>query len=387
MQRAHCTLILSLLVLASLAWADITFDSQERIKFSFIDYGDVIVELDNNTPLHRDNILKFVDTSLYNGTIIHRREHWADDRGVIQGGGYFSPYLDQGTGRPQDPMDYNFGQVPLEADQGGSNVHMTLGAARTSDPDSATSQWYFNIGDNSSAFDPSPQSDGYTVFGKVVEGHANLMNIWNLQPWQFDQNWFGWVPLSDAFDNTRAATNEDFVRLESVTRMPQEISVNTSGAATLAAGSGAAGSVALYIDTLNGSGTLTNDFSLLFQEELGNFWLTGDDMTFQTAALEEWWMMWDVDYEGDPDPDGMYTLTFVYDEDLLGADVDENQLAIYHRVDDEWVRLEGIVDTELNTITVETDSFSPFAMGVTPEPTSLALLGGGALALLRRRKR
>jgi cyclophilin family peptidyl-prolyl cis-trans isomerase len=384
MQRAHCTLILSLLVLASLAWADITFDSQERIKFSFIDYGDVIVELDNNTPLHRDNILKFVDTSLYNGTIIHRREHWADDRGVIQGGGFV---LSPKPGYYFAQLPEDFGTVPLEADQGGSNVHMTLGAARTSDPDSATSQWYFNIGDNSSAFDPSAQSDGYTVFGKVVEGRANLMNIWNLQPWQFDQDWFGWVPLSDAFDNTRAVTNEDFVRLESVTRMPQEISVNTSGAATLAAGSGAAGSVALYIDELNGSGTLTNDFSLLFHEELGNFGLTGDDMTFQTAALEEWWMMWDVDYVGDPDQDGMYTLTFVYDEDLLGTGVDENELAIYHRVDDEWIELAGVVDTDANTITVETDSFSPYAMGVTPEPTSLALLGGGALALLRRRKR
>jgi len=96
----------------------------------------------------------------YNGTVFHR----VIDKFMIQGGGF-----DQNmTERPTRPP------VPLEAGQalskGLRNYPGTISMARTSDPDSATGQFFINVADNSGRLDPKSGNPGYTVFGKVVSG-------------------------------------------------------------------------------------------------------------------------------------------------------------------------------------------------------------------------
>jgi cyclophilin family peptidyl-prolyl cis-trans isomerase len=137
--------------------------SETQVKF-VTSKGDIILELDpEKAPLTVANFLQYVDDGFYDGTIFHR----VIPDFVIQGGG-FEPGLVQKTTR--DP-------IVNEADNGLSNVRGSISMARTSDPDSATSQFFINVknniagGDGLSDLDPGGVSpDGYAVFGRVLEG-------------------------------------------------------------------------------------------------------------------------------------------------------------------------------------------------------------------------
>ena len=108
------------------------------------------------------NFLDYVKTGHYVGTQFHR----VIDGFMIQGGGFTTDFKQKPTKAP----------IPIESEQsskaGLSNVPGTIAMARTSDPNSATSQFFINVADNAKLNfrDPSPQGVGYTVFGKVVEG-------------------------------------------------------------------------------------------------------------------------------------------------------------------------------------------------------------------------
>jgi peptidyl-prolyl cis-trans isomerase A (cyclophilin A) len=163
------------------------------VEFKVGDLGNFTVELYDSTPLHRDNFLAYVNAGLYDDSVIHRSDSSAK---VVQGGGFSI-----GTG------DYLLDTIPTydpiinEADLGGSNTYMTLGAARTSDPDSATSQWFINMDDNSSVFDPDTKYDGfagYTVFGEVVSGQAVVEAIYALDAYNFGGA-FTNLPTYDTF--------------------------------------------------------------------------------------------------------------------------------------------------------------------------------------------
>ncbi|MDM0057135.1 peptidylprolyl isomerase [Variovorax sp. J22G47] len=138
---------------ASSAWAQ-GVDPRVKIATSM---GDIVVELDAaKAPKTVANFLQYVKDKHYDGTVFHR----VIDGFMIQGGG-FTPDMKQKPTRPP---------VPLEAANGLKNDKYTIAMARTSDPNSATAQFFINVKDNAMLNAPNPDGHGYTVFGKVVAG-------------------------------------------------------------------------------------------------------------------------------------------------------------------------------------------------------------------------
>jgi cyclophilin family peptidyl-prolyl cis-trans isomerase len=122
--------------------------------------GDIKVELyQDKAPITVKNFLEYVKAGYYDGTIFHR---------VIPG------FMIQGGGLNPDMQDKRDGQkapIKNESDNGLKNDTGTLAMARTSVPDSATSQFFINVKDN--AFlnkESAGDKVGYAVFGKVVDG-------------------------------------------------------------------------------------------------------------------------------------------------------------------------------------------------------------------------
>jgi len=141
------------LLLASTALAA---DPAPRVKLS-TSAGDIVIELaPDKAPKTVKNFLQYVNDKHYDGTVFHR----VIDGFMIQGGG-FTPDMAQKPTR--DP-------VALEADNGLKNDRYTIAMARTSNPNSATSQFFINVKDNDMLNAPKPDGYGYTVFGKVVAG-------------------------------------------------------------------------------------------------------------------------------------------------------------------------------------------------------------------------
>jgi len=118
--------------------------------------GSFEVQLDRQkAPLTVENFVKYVKTGFYNGTVFHRVESGF----VIQGGGFTAAGTEKATSTP----------IKLESNNGLKNLVGTIAMARTSDPNSATSQFYINLVDNT-RLDYSTTNKGYAVFGKVVSG-------------------------------------------------------------------------------------------------------------------------------------------------------------------------------------------------------------------------
>lgn len=117
----------------------------------------------DKAPKTVENFLQYVNDKFYNGTIFHR----VMDGFMVQGGG-FTPDMAQKPTR---------GPVPLEAKNGLTNDRGTIAMARTSDPNSATAQFFVNVVDNAMLNSPKPDGYGYTVFGKVVAGMDTIDKI------------------------------------------------------------------------------------------------------------------------------------------------------------------------------------------------------------------
>ena len=119
--------------------------------------GSFSLELDEeNAPVSSKNFKDYVEKSFFNKTIFHR----VIDGFMIQGGGFT---LDM-TQKETHPSIKN------EASNGLKNEKYTVAMARTSDPDSATSQFFINTSDNSFLDYPGQDGAGYCVFGKITEG-------------------------------------------------------------------------------------------------------------------------------------------------------------------------------------------------------------------------
>jgi peptidyl-prolyl cis-trans isomerase A (cyclophilin A) len=106
-------------------------------------------------PITTANFLGYVEDDFYNDTVFHRVMQGF----MIQGGGFIATGKQKITGDP----------IVLESYNGLKNRRGTIAMARTSIPDSATSQFFINLVDNA-FLDKSPTSDGYAVFGEVVKG-------------------------------------------------------------------------------------------------------------------------------------------------------------------------------------------------------------------------
>lgn len=120
--------------------------------------GSVVVELDPAAaPLTVTNFLTYVNSGYYNNTLFHR----VIPSFVVQGGGYLPGLIRKAGQRPP---------IVLESNKGLSNARGTLAMARTTVPDSATSEFFINLVDNSTLDYLSPTSPGYAVFGKVLSG-------------------------------------------------------------------------------------------------------------------------------------------------------------------------------------------------------------------------
>ena len=123
--------------------------------------GNFVVELDaDKAPKTTANFLNYVKSGFYNGTVFHR----VIDGFMIQGGG-FTPDLTQ---KPTDAP------VVSEAQNGLKNNVYTIAMARTSDPDSATAQFFINVKDNPALDYPNAMGNGYTVFGRVISGTQTI---------------------------------------------------------------------------------------------------------------------------------------------------------------------------------------------------------------------
>jgi cyclophilin family peptidyl-prolyl cis-trans isomerase len=119
--------------------------------------GDVTLELDaDKAPDTVRNFLRYVDEGFYDGTVFHR----VIKNFMIQGGGFTPDMKQKKTHEP----------VKNEAKNGLKNLRGTLAMARTSDPHSATAQFFINHKDNDFLDYPGQDGWGYAVFGKVTGG-------------------------------------------------------------------------------------------------------------------------------------------------------------------------------------------------------------------------
>ena len=156
----------SLLIAASCLCSAMAY-AGPKVEFK-TSLGSFVVELDDvKAPKTTANFLSYVKSGFYNGTIFHR----VIDGFMIQGGG-FTPDLNQ---KPTNAP------VQSEAQNGLKNQIYTIAMARTSDPDSATAQFYINVADNQALNYPNAMGNGYTVFGKVISGTQTIDAIRKVQ--------------------------------------------------------------------------------------------------------------------------------------------------------------------------------------------------------------
>ena len=126
--------------------------------------GTLVIELyADKAPKSVDNFLKYTKDGFYNGTIFHR----VIDGFMIQGGGFEAGLKQKETRAP----------IENEAKNGVKNGVGTLAMARTSDPHSATAQFFINLVDNGMLDYPGRDGWGYAVFGKVTQGFDVVQKI------------------------------------------------------------------------------------------------------------------------------------------------------------------------------------------------------------------
>jgi len=149
MKRKLCTFFAGILLCTHALAAD----PQVELKTNM---GTITLELfANKAPKTVENFLQYVRDGHYKGTIFHR----VIPGFMIQGGGFNVDFVQKNSRAP----------IQNEASNGLKNDTGTIAMARTSDPHSATAQFFINVSDNQ-ALNFAPGNAGYAVFGRVVKG-------------------------------------------------------------------------------------------------------------------------------------------------------------------------------------------------------------------------
>ena len=157
--------------------------------------GNIVIELNQEkAPITVANFIDYVESGHYDGTIFHR----VIDGFMIQGGGMDSQMDEKRTGTP----------IKNEADNGLANKVGTIAMARTSDPHSATAQFFINVKDNDflNYSSPTPQGWGYAVFGQVIEGMDVVNQIKGVPTGRF--GYHSDVPVTPIVINTAKIINK-----------------------------------------------------------------------------------------------------------------------------------------------------------------------------------
>jgi cyclophilin family peptidyl-prolyl cis-trans isomerase len=146
--------MLGLLAGSSMLFAQ---DNESTLRVKLItSAGDITLRLyPEKSPVTVENFLAYVDSGFYNGTIFHR----VISNFMVQGGGFTTAMAEKVSGEP----------IVNESRNKLHNIRGTVAMARTSDPDSATAQFFINQRSNLQ-LDWAPGKEGYTVFGEVVKG-------------------------------------------------------------------------------------------------------------------------------------------------------------------------------------------------------------------------
>jgi cyclophilin family peptidyl-prolyl cis-trans isomerase len=145
-------------------------------------FGDIEVELyDQDKPATVQNFIRYIQSGRYTNEFSHRLVPGF----VLQGGGFV--ITNRGTTNWATAAVATYPPVTNEFNTGKfySNVFGTIAMAKTSDPNSATSQFFFNLADNSASLDNTNNSGGFTVFGHIIAGTNVLGQFNNFKNWTF----------------------------------------------------------------------------------------------------------------------------------------------------------------------------------------------------------
>ncbi len=222
-------------------------------------FGDFDVQLfDNDTPATVQNFLNRMDLGDFDGTFIHRN--------ALNGDG--TPFVVQGGGFKFNPTTSQYDNVPTRNtvlnEPGISNTRGTIAMAKLgSDPNSATSQWFFNMGDNSGTAPNGLdfQNGGFTAFGQVLGDGMDIVDqiaatpVWNASS---INGAFGSLPLRN-FTNDHFPNNNDLVVINSIRRV-EELTykvVSTSQPTRIAAIVDGDGQLKVFTIGVNGPQSVT----------------------------------------------------------------------------------------------------------------------------------
>ena len=147
-----------LFLILTLSFSSLNVLAKDNIKFIInTTKGNIVIETyPDKAPITVKNFESYVNKGFYDNTIFHR----VIDGFMIQGGGFTKDMSQKQTDAP----------IKNEADNGLKNEIYSIAMARTSIPDSATSQFFINVNDNNFLDYPGQDGAGYCVFGKVIKG-------------------------------------------------------------------------------------------------------------------------------------------------------------------------------------------------------------------------